>query len=253
MVRTASDESSGLVLLIAQGWPGGKSVVQLPSSSLPPGTPLLAVNGPGAIPSEIVSSDRFGVLAPSRRLMGLTEVKFESSAQLVGGALLFTLDGRFMGALNATLAARSADSAPQLANTIADKGSLIFKGRSPIPTYGPGELTVAYTVSLDSLRTVIAGFKSPSHNVLRPFLGVVCKDAESGGAYVESVLPESPAERAGIRQGDLIFMIGQVPVHNQVGFAKAMLLQTAGADVNVVTLRHGKTLMQRVTLGQSKD
>ncbi len=252
VARAAIDDPTGLVLLIAEGWTKpGVLPVQLPPGPCSPGAPLLGVIGTGPIPSEFVSNDRFGVLAPSRRLVALSEVKLESSQQLVGGALLFTYEGQFMGALNATLGA-TADETPPPATSLTDKGSSLLK-RKPTQSFGPSQVTVAYTASLGTLHTVIDGFKSPTHEVWRPQLGVVCKDGVGGGAQVESLAPNSPAEKGGIHIGDVIFQIATSPVHNQVDFAKAMLLQTIGADTKIGFLRRGATMVVTVKLGKSKD
>lgn len=254
LVRAAVDEPSGMVLLIAQGWTQqGHAAVQVPEDGMESGTPLMAVNAGGPIPTEFVSSNRFGVLSPSQRMVPLVEVKFESSSQLVGGALLFTYDGRFMGALNATLDARSDDSLPAQSLTLQPRNILKAARKVPQNNFGPNQLTVAYTVGLNSLRAVIEGFKTPTHEVWRPQLGVFCKDAEGGGAFVESVIPNSPAERSGLRAGDVIFQVAQSAIHTKVDFAKAMLLQTAGAEISVGFLRNGDTRVVHVVLGKSKD
>lgn len=245
MVKSGADEPSGLVLLIAQGWSSPEiAPVRLPDESPAAGSPLLALIGPGPISSELVTADRFGVLAPSHRLVPLVEVKFESSQSLVGGALVFTHDGSFLGALNATLDPRT-DAAPDLTRT------LVAKPKEP--QFGPSQLTVAYTVGPELLKRVIEGFRSPTHEVWRAQMGVLCKDAESGGALIETVVAGSPAEKAGLKPGDVIFQIEKSPVKNQVDFAKAMLEQSPGAKVSVAFLRKGQTSLVNLTLVKSRD
>ena len=55
--------------------------------------------------------------------------------------------------------------------------------------------------------------------VRRAFLGVMVQSRQArsgapGGAQVENVSPNSPAERAGVRQGDLIVGLGENPVRS---------------------------------------
>ena len=55
--------------------------------------------------------------------------------------------------------------------------------------------------------------------VRRAFLGVMVQSRQSrggsaGGAQVENISPNSPAERAGVRQGDLIVAFGENPVRS---------------------------------------
>lgn len=275
LTRLAVDDPSGLVLLSAQGWnrPGVPSVTcadQAPKN----GARLLAVSPSGVFSAEMVRSDRFGVFASSRRISQLIEVKFESAPSQVAGALLFSKDGQFLGALHATLDAKeqspSQNSVMDAAAPALDQNKQ--EARSPKPAMkvasplaqsaglglaatqvGPERLTVAYAVGTSSLRNILDGFRSPTHEVWRPVLGVMVKDAPEGGAWIETVLPDSPAERFGLRAGDVIFQIGPMAIRNQIDFAKAMLQQKAGAQLQVAYLRSGQTEVVRLRLDKSRD
>ncbi|HSI72464.1 MAG TPA: PDZ domain-containing protein, partial [Fimbriimonas sp.] len=90
-----------------------------------------------------------------------------------------------------------------------------------------------YTAGPQMIRRVLAGFRSPSHEVSYPSLGVICSDAIGGGALVQKVLPGTPAAEAGVRFGDIIQDIAGQVIRNQVDFARVMLDQEVGKKITV--------------------
>lgn len=82
------------------------------------------------------------------------------------------------------------------------------------------------------------GFRAPGR---KAFLGVELRDLEVGeelaGARIERVVPGSPAEEAGLREGDVIIEIDGRPV------------ETAGDVVRIVS-SHGPDDMVRVTVSR---
>ena len=64
----------------------------------------------------------------------------------------------------------------------------------------------------------------------------------SGGVLVRSVRDDSPAERAGVRPGDIITMVGSRPVRNLEAFEEAVAELDAGASVPLRLIRRGSPL-----------
>jgi membrane-associated protease RseP (regulator of RpoE activity) len=233
------DVLSQLVLLQANQWePGRAKPFPAPMGNERPGGALLAVLPSGPIRAEHVSSQRFGVVKPSNRMVPLSEVRFEAPATEVGTALVFSETGEFLGALNATLGKPQDTAAPGIASHLTSPRT-VFGGSPPI---GPSELTVAYTTGAQLIRRVLKGFKSDSHQVDYPSLGVVCNDAVGGGAQVQKVLQDSPAQQAGVRFGDVILDINGSIIRNQVDFARVMLDQEVGRKI-VVRIRRGSQML----------
>lgn len=58
------------------------------------------------------------------------------------------------------------------------------------------------------------------------------------GLFVEQVLPDSPAERAGILPGDVIFSLGEVPIDSDSRFREVLGKQMAGSLLDVHLLRY---------------
>jgi S1-C subfamily serine protease len=258
--QLAMDEPTQLVLLQAlPAREGSFPAVGLGSEPEKAGGTLLAVLPTGPIRAEFVNGERLGVVKPSQRLMPLNELRFEALSSQIGGALVFRLDGKLLGVLGATLAAseperqaNQAKSADDLRRPIGAPGGLARPAiRPPAVQFGPAPQTVAYSVSSSVLQRVVNGFVSPGHKVVHPAIGVYCKDAAEPGAEVTRVQAGSPAERAGLRQGDLITAIGESPVTNQIDVARITMRLRVGATVDVTFKRDGETMRVTVSVGAS--
>lgn len=75
---------------------------------------------------------------------------------------------------------------------------------------------------------------------------------ESGGVLLTGVLPNSPAEQAGLAQGDIIVAFAGVEVDNLVDYSEAMKQFAPGDQVVVRFLRDGETREVTVTLTERK-
>ncbi|MGE0284562.1 MAG: DegQ family serine endoprotease [Rhizobiaceae bacterium] len=74
----------------------------------------------------------------------------------------------------------------------------------------------------------------------------------SAGALVNSVVPDSPADRAGIEAGDVVTALNDAPVdatslRNRIG------LMRSGTTIELDVLRDGKTRELRVTIGKAEE
>lgn len=258
----ARDGAAGLLLLQAENWMSGLArPFHAPNEVEQPGGRLLAVLGTGPIRAEFVDSNKYGVLAHSHRLVPICEFRFEAPAEALGGALIFCENGEIIGPLNATL--RRQDTG--LNNNVFGQGALSDRNASaprfptlPNPNFlqqaqaiGPSELTVAYTAGPSVVRRVINGFRSSSHVITFPSLGVMCLNNIGGGAVIQSVVRQSAADKAGLRPGDIIHDIGGSMIRNQVDFAQVMSVQEVGAHVVIRISRRGSILVRDVTIGRA--
>jgi serine protease Do len=89
--------------------------------------------------------------------------------------------------------------------------------------------------------------------VRRAYLGVVvasrparAQDGFEGGAGVESVAPNSPAERAGIRPKDVIVGFGEEPVSSNDDLLSRLDESAIGRDATLRVLRGGREQSLRV-------
>ena len=82
-------------------------------------------------------------------------------------------------------------------------------------------------------------------------VGVVSRPARSrngfeGGAGVESVAPNSPAERAGVKPQDVIVGFGDTPVRSNDDLLSMLDQSAIGRDSTLRVLRGGRELTLRV-------
>jgi serine protease Do len=91
---------------------------------------------------------------------------------------------------------------------------------------------------------------------LRPgYVGISVEPAPEGTqpstARIANLQPESPAAQAGIREGDLLIRVGDVPIHNPVDIFDASFFLTAGAETPITISRDGKEQLVNVRVAES--
>ncbi|HVX12965.1 MAG TPA: PDZ domain-containing protein [Pirellulales bacterium] len=83
------------------------------------------------------------------------------------------------------------------------------------------------------------------------YLGVFADDrtATQSGVELLKVLPDSPAEKGGLAEGDLVTKINDKPIRSLDDFADALRNQPVGAHVRFTIERTGRPKQAEVTLG----
>jgi serine protease Do len=100
--------------------------------------------------------------------------------------------------------------------------------------------------------------------VVRGYLGVVIQDLTQDlansfglenqkGVLVSQVAEDSPAEKAGFAQGDVIVEFDGKPVENAGPFRNDVALRAPGTKAEVTVLRNGKRKTLTVTIGTLPD
>ena len=87
-----------------------------------------------------------------------------------------------------------------------------------------------------------------------PFLGVVpdFSEAERPGVRLGGVRPGSPADKAGVKSGDIIIRFAGVDVKTLDDLTFALRSRRAGDKVLVILLREGKEISTEATLGERR-
>jgi predicted metalloprotease with PDZ domain len=83
----------------------------------------------------------------------------------------------------------------------------------------------------------------------RSWLGVWLGNAVDGGVQVVAIAPEGPADKAGLRSGDIILRANEAEVSDQDVLSKVMSALGPGDQLELGVLRSGMTLDLPVELG----
>jgi len=93
----------------------------------------------------------------------------------------------------------------------------------------------------------------PGFEAGKPLLGVVTCNSCRDGATVEEVISCSPAEKAGLEEGDVIVMINDHEINNKEQLAAAIADYKVGDDVTVTYRRCGMQHAASAELGNKHD
>jgi putative serine protease PepD len=134
---------------------------------------------------------------------------------------------------------------------LADRRGRVIGINDSIRSESGGNEGVGFAIPID---TAVA---SASHIVkgepIRTgYLGVSLNTPSLGraGALVDDVAPGSPAERAGLKVGDLIVKVGNRPIQSSDDLAAEVRLLAPGQNAVLQVLRDGRERTVSVTLGQ---
>jgi S1-C subfamily serine protease len=97
-----------------------------------------------------------------------------------------------------------------------------------------------YAISVDHVRKRLNGVLLSQHKLRAPFLGIEVRDRDNGDVEVFALHVDSPAERAGVQQGDRVVSILGRPVRWSVDFALAAIDHDPAEPVELVVERDGR-------------
>ncbi|MGH2949132.1 MAG: S1C family serine protease [Solirubrobacteraceae bacterium] len=207
---------------------GGLEPLELGSSEdLRPGDPAIAIGSPfgleGTVTSGIVSALGRTIQAPNGfSISGAIQTDAAINPGNSGGPLL-DAEGRVIG----------------VNSQIRTDGGNANSG-------------VGFAVPVDEIKRVLPDLRR-GEEVERAFLGITSGDAEGGGAQVGGVVPDSPADRGGLREGDRIVEIDGTPVRDSDDVSAAVNAARPGQEVRVVVERGGERRTLTVELGTQPD
>ena len=218
-----ADASADVAVLELENVPSDLHPLQLGSSeTLKIGDLVVAIGSPfglqGTVTTGIVSALHRELTAPDG----------------------FTIDG----AIQTDAAINPGNSGGPL---LDDNGRVVGIN-SQIASESGGNDGIGYAVPIESARKVadalIAG-KTIEH----AFLGVRLGESDSGGASVVEVTSGSPADEAGLQQGDVIVKIAGEDVQSGDDVRRAVAAHQPGDEVQLTVRRNGETQQLTVKLG----
>ncbi|WP_439576038.1 DegQ family serine endoprotease [Phreatobacter sp.] len=122
-----------------------------------------------------------------------------------------------------------------------------------------GSHGIGFAIPTAMVRVVIESARAGSQTVQRPWFGArlqqVTPDvaeslrlARPAGALIVSIVPNSPAARAGLRVGDLITAVDAHPVESPDGFGYRFGIRPIGGNASLAVTRAGRNLVVPVAL-----
>ncbi len=197
------------------------------------GDVCLAVGNPLGIGETVTS----GIISAKGRATGLS-------------------DGSFEDFLQTDAAINQGNSGGALVNT---NGELIGINSQILSTTG-GNIGIGFAIPSNMAKTVLAQL-STGGKVRRGQLGVGIQPVtpeiaaglglkESSGVLVSGVSPGSPAERAGIKAGDVITAINGQSANDGNDLRNRIASTPPGTEVTLTLLRDGKERQVKATLGE---
>jgi putative serine protease PepD len=225
-----ADARSDIAVVHAEGVTGLSPAQFGSSSDVLVGDTVLALGSPlgfdGTVTQGIISAlDR--TLEPgepgSPPLSGLLQTDAAINRGNSGGALV-NLDGQVIG-INTAIAVQSQQD---------------------------GFLGVGFAVPSDRA-TSVAEQLIAGEEVSHAFLGVRVAPAEGGGALVGEVTAGSPAEAAGLQEGDVIVRLGDRTITDSNDLVSAVQSAKVGDTLEIEFERNGTTQTSSVTLAEVQD
>jgi S1-C subfamily serine protease len=144
-----------------------------------------------------------------------------------------------------------------LAGQVVGINTLVVRGNSFAgdQAEGLGFAVASNIVSAVAQQLIEQGY------VARPYLGIEWTSvtpalaaryglAAEWGAYVQSVAADSPAQAAGLREGDIITAIDGLALGQKTNFINTLWAHAAGDTVALTVMRDGQTLTLNATLGE---
>jgi S1-C subfamily serine protease len=136
---------------------------------------------------------------------------------------------------------------------LLDEQGRVIGVNSQIRTGGGNANTgVGFAVPVDEIKRSLPALEK-GEDPERAFLGVSSGAAPAGGAQVGGVIENGPADRAGLRAGDLIVEISDRPVRDPDDVSAVVNSRRPGDEVRVVVERGGERRTLTVTLGEQPE
>ena len=142
---------------------------------------------------------------------------------------------------------------------LADAGGRVIGINTAIASLGAGSIGLGFAIPIDEARSV-ADEIIRTGKATHPFLGVNLRtitaelaqqfDGLSEGALIGEVTPGAPADRAGLRSGDVIVELGGTPVKSVDDLIVAIRGHKIGEEVTVVYVRDGQRRTAKAVLAE---
>lgn len=131
-----------------------------------------------------------------------------------------------------------------------------YSGRTGAGAYIEG---LSFAIPIDDVLGILYDLETYGYVKGRPYLGIGVRDMDSSvseiyglpsGVFIMTVAEDSCAEKAGIRQGDVLISLGQWEIRSYNSLVAALRKLKAGETVTAIVYRSGERLEFSVTLDE---
>ncbi|GAB3969968.1 S1C family serine protease [Plantactinospora veratri] len=237
-----TDPKTDLAVVKAEGV-SGLAVAKLgDSDAMQVGDQVLALGSPlglqGSVTAGIISARDRTIRAGGE---GEQQNPFEQPQQQGGASSI-------SGLLQTDAPINPGNSGGALVNTKAEvigiNTAILTAGQ------GSGNIGVGFAIPSNKAKAVAEALQR-GEKVSHPSLGVQVTPAENGGALVSGVVPNSPAAKAGLQQGDVVTQFGDRKIGDADDLVGAVQAGKVGDQVQVTYTRNGVEKTATVTLAET--
>ncbi len=120
---------------------------------------------------------------------------------------------------------------------------------------------IGFAIPIDDVKGMLTDIMEHGYVTGKPYVGVTLATANatkaaqygrSGGAYVQSVVPGAAADKAGLKQGDIITAVDGETIDGHAAFIEIKDSHKAGDTVTLTVDRGGKTITLELTFDERK-
>lgn len=124
-----------------------------------------------------------------------------------------------------------------------------------------GAQNIGFALPINSVKKIVDDFSTKGF-VSRPYLGIqyrfISKEIADlnkipSGAYIQDVITDGPADKAGIKQGDIILKVNGQVVDSESVVSDVVSKSNIGQTLELTIFRGGKEAVVKVTLAQSPN
>ncbi|MBR3697707.1 MAG: trypsin-like peptidase domain-containing protein [Clostridia bacterium] len=219
---------------------------------------VIKIDATGLIPATLGNSDEVRVGEYTMAIGNPIGMDFTVTQGIISAINreVSSNDGTVYVAIQTDAAINSGNSGGALVNL---KGELI--GVNTLKISGSGVEGIGFAIPVNSITDVIEQLID-HQNVTRPFIGITGQAINSEvaelyslpkGISVQSVIKDSPAEKAGIKQGDIIIKFENTEVTSVPELNRLRNNYKIGDTVTLTILRKGKEENIQIILGKEPE
>jgi serine protease Do len=168
------------------------------------------------------------------------------------GSAMLDADGKLLGICGRTLTSKRTNTEISFAVPVSAVDELLARIKAPATTPTPAPVPVPVPVPVPTPQPVPAPQPTPGTSAEPGYLGAFILDDDQAikGAYIQRVVPGSPADRAGLAKDDVVVEINGAAVINGRHLIAALDDLKVGDAVTLTVIREDARVKLIATLGR---